>query len=93
MFKFIDFEKTKFKFKFIDFEKMKLEFKFIDFEKTKFKFKFMKNALADSNSKSIQLQLGPTLRLFARVTHLRRNVAAVASRQQHRVRFNGPGEY
>ena len=38
IFKFINFEKTKF----IDFEKMK--FKFIDFEKTKFKFKFMKNS-------------------------------------------------
>ena len=33
MFKFIDFEKTKFKFKFIDFEKPKFKFKLIAFEK------------------------------------------------------------
>ena len=41
MFKFIDFEKTKFKFKCIDFEKIKIKYKFksINFEKTKIKFK------------------------------------------------------
>ena len=64
-FKFIDFEKFKFKFKlkFIDFEKLKFKFidfektkcKFIDFEKTKLKLKFTKILRADSNLNSIHL--------------------------------------